>query len=191
MRRKDLLVVLTLGAVAIPLGATMVERLTLEQMVERSERIVQGRCRRTWSAWDEAHQFIWTHCEMEVADAIKGGAARTLVVSEPGGVVDGMEMTIEGVAHYQTGEEVVLFLYRTPIGFWRTRGLGQGKYRIRGDSGNDRRVRADLSGVSVLEPRRAPLGRSTDLRRLDGVSLDEFKATVRALVARPRQAREN
>src|SRR5437867_10443567 len=113
---------------AAPAGATMVERLSLEQLVERSERIVQGRCERTWSDWDAKHQSIWTHWEIQVTEPIKGGPVTKLVISEPGGIVGDVGMLVEGVPHYEPGEEIVLFLYKTPIGYWRSRGLGQGKY---------------------------------------------------------------
>jgi len=168
-----------LGAVAAPLSATLVERLTLEQLADRSERIVHGLCLRAWSAWDANHQAIWTHCEVEVVDPLKGGAAKTVVVSEPGGVVDGVEMTIEGVARFERGEEMVLFLYRVPNGLWRARGLGQGKFRVAGGQ-----VHAALEGLSLLDPIRPPVTRSTDLRRLDGLSLDRFKAAIRGVLAR-------
>ncbi len=172
-------IAILLGAAVAPLSATLVERLTLEQLADRSERIVHGRCLRTWSAWDADHQAIWTHCEVEVADPLKGGAAKTVVVSEPGGVVDGVEMTIEGVSRFERGEEMVLFLYRVPNGLWRTRGLGQGKFRVAGGQ-----VHATVEGLSLPGPVRPPAARSTDLRRLDGLSLDRFKAAIRGVLTR-------
>lgn len=164
----------------------MVERLTLEQLADRSERIVHGRCGRTWSAWDENRQFIWTHCELEVLDPLKGGPAGTITVSEPGGVADGLEMSVDGVSRPAAGEEVVLFLYRVPNGFWRARGLSQGKYRV----DREKVVHAMLEASTVVEPRQPPAGRSTDLRRLDRAPLQEFKAAVRRALARPATARE-
>jgi len=175
-------IAILLGAVAAPLSSTLVERLTLEQLADRSERIVHGRCLRTWSAWDADHQAIWTHCEVEVVDPLKGGAVKTLVVSEPGGVVDGVEMTIDGVARFERGEEMVLFLYRVPNGLWRARGLGQGKFRVAGDQVH--LSLESLEGLSLLDPVRPPATRSTDLRSLDGLPLDRFKTTIRGVLAR-------
>ena len=170
----------------------MVERLTLEQLVDRSERIVHGRCMRTWSAWDADRHAIWTHCEIAVADPLKGSPARTIVVSEPGGVVGGMEMMIDGVPRLRANEEVVLFLYRTPIGYWRARGLGQGKYDVSRDQRSGQTlVRADTQGLAVIEPREQPPPRSTDLRRLDGVPLEQFKATIRSFMVPSRDGRAN
>ena len=168
-----------LGAAVTPIPATLVERLTLEQLTDRSERIVHGRCRRTWSAWDANHQAIWTHCEVEVIDPLKGGAVKSLTVSEPGGVVDGMEMMIDGVPRWEAAQELVLFLYRTPVGYWRARGLGQGKYHVTGS-----RVHGSLEGISLVDSARPGAGRSTDLRRLEGMSLDRFKATIRGALTR-------
>ena len=51
--------------------ATSVPRLSLEQMVDSSERILHGRTVRSWSAWDADHRIIWTHYEIEVADTLK------------------------------------------------------------------------------------------------------------------------
>jgi len=161
------------------LPATMTERLSLEQMVERSERIVAGRCVRAWPAWDANRTAIWTHYEVQVSDPLKGGAASTITVSEPGGTVDGVTMLIEGMPQYQVGDEVVVFLYRTPIGFWRTRGLGQGKFRVA-----DGKVRGEGSGVVLVDPAGPPVGEKlTDLRRIDGMRLEDFKAQVRNLAA--------
>lgn len=178
MKRLAAFIIL-LGAVAAPLSATLVERLSLEQLAGRSERIVHGRCLRTWSAWDASHQAIWTHCEVDVVEPLKGGPAKTLVVSEPGGVVDGVEMTIDGVPRFEAGEEMVLFLYRVPNGLWRARGLGQGKYRVAAN-----RVQSSLEGLALIDSVQPPSTRSTDLRRLDGLSLDRFKAAIRGALAR-------
>lgn len=166
--------------------ATVAPRFSLEEMVERSERIVQGRSVRTWSAWDAERQFIWTHSEIQVSDPLKGARVSTVVVSEPGGSVDGVEMLIEGVPHYQPGDEMVLFLYRTPIGLWRARGMGQGKYKIWTDpQAGSRRVRPDLGGVALVDPAGAATARGTDLRQTEGMPLEEFKSRVRGLLARP------
>jgi hypothetical protein len=97
-----------------------------------------------------------------------------VIVSEPGGVVDGVEMGIEGVSHPRTGEEVVLFLYRAPNGMWRMRGLGQGKLRVIDD-----RVYPSLEGLSLIEPLKPVAGRATDLRSMRGMPLVRLKNAIR------------
>ena len=170
----------------LPAGATLVPPFSLEELVARSEVIVQGRCLRSWTDWDANHQFIWTHHEIEVSAPLKGTLARTVVVSEVGGRVGELQLLVEGMPTYRPSEELVLFLYRTPTGLWRARGLGQGKYTVRIDDSGTRRVRADLHGAALLEPNGGP-ARVSALRRLEGTALEDFKSQIRDLVARQRK----
>jgi len=187
MRNASVVPLLLLGTLAAPLPATLVERLTLEQLTDRSERIVHGRCGRAWSAWDAERRAIWTHCEIEVLDPLKGGSAR-VVVSEPGGAADGLEMHIDGVPLPRSGEEVVVFLFRVPNGYWRARGLGQGKFRVLRAAGVT--VEAAVEGAALIEPLRPPVAGSTALSPLNGLALDQFKARIRAAMTRPGRERE-
>jgi hypothetical protein len=165
------------ATMALAASATMVPRLSLEEMVDRSELIVRGRSVRTWSAWDAKGQFIWTHNEIEVAETWKGGPGARVIVSEIGGTVGDDAMQVEGVPQYQAGEEVVLFLYRTPIGYWRARGMGQGKFRVAAGG----KVRTQTGGAALIAPTGA-VHRGTDLGQLDGASLDQLRSLVRALI---------
>ncbi len=103
---------------------TSIVRISLEQTVAQAEWIVDGDVVSNWCAWDSTHRFIWTHTEIAVRDRWKGSAGPTITVSEPGGVVNGMGLSIAGMVRYTPGEHVVVFLYRTPIGLIRTVGLG-------------------------------------------------------------------
>jgi len=107
--------------------AGIAPRYTLAGLAANSEVIVEGRVTRTWSAWDSNHKYIWTHYELQVADVLKGAALAAVVVSEPGGALDGIHQLFSGAVPYSIGDHVVLFLYRTPIGYLRTRGGPQGK----------------------------------------------------------------
>jgi hypothetical protein len=106
---------------------TSIVRVSLEDTVAQAEWIVEGDVVRNWCGWDSGRHMIWTHTEIAVRDRWKGSAGSNLTVSEPGGAVDGYAMDVVGMVRYRTGEHVVAFLYRTPIGFIRTVGLGQGK----------------------------------------------------------------
>ncbi len=167
--------------------ATLVPRMTLEQAVDDSVLIVQGTVVRTWSAWGDKRQFIWTHYELKVSDALKGLAARNIVISEPGGTVGNTGMQIAGAPRYSVGEEVVLFATRTPIGYLRTAGWGQGKYVVVDGRDSDRRVvRSSVRDITLFDPiSRAgspPRQKQTILSRLDGMELTAFKERVRQLV---------
>jgi hypothetical protein len=70
-------------------AAAVIPRLTFDQLVDTSERVVQGRVLRTWVAWDRSRHFIWTHYEIAVSETVKGAASPSVVVSEPGGTLEG------------------------------------------------------------------------------------------------------
>jgi hypothetical protein len=147
------------GFVGMTLQAAMVPSLSLENVIDQSEVIVHGRVGRTWTAWDNAHKYIWTHHAIEVIDHLRGGGAGPIVASEPGGELNGIGMKFSGSLAYAPGEETILFLYRTPIGYLRATAAGQGKYTVIAG----RKVRANIEGRPGL----------------DGLTLESFKARVR------------
>jgi hypothetical protein len=153
--------------------AAIVPRLSLEQLVDQSEVIVHGRVARTWVEWDRSHKYIWTHHEIEVIDPIRGAALASVIASEPGGKLDGIEMKFSGALQYSAGEEAVVFLYRTPVGYWRATGFGQGKYTVQPGM----RVHADLRGLDMI-PRAAAASMT------DGLTVAEFKTRVREIMRR-------
>src|SRR5262249_20768071 len=94
--------------------------LSLEQLTAQSDSIVAGRIVRSWAGMDPENRFIWTHYEISVRERLKGPAQTTIVISEPGGVLNGVHLQVSGSTHFTEGEEVAVFLYRTPIGYMRT-----------------------------------------------------------------------
>lgn len=170
--------------------ATLVPTMTLEDLASQSQSVVHGKVMRTWSAWDNSQQVIWTHYEVEVSDSLKGPAQSKLVVSEPGGTVGETSMLIAGTPVYEVGEEIVLFTEATPIGYARTCGWGQGKFRVSAAQDGTRKVVASTRGTVELvesadKKQNAPGETRTALRTLNGMGLDEFKARVRTLIAAP------
>jgi len=160
-------------------NALAVPRLTLADMADGSEYIVEATVLRSWTAWDARHRFIWTHYELSVSDWIKAPVAsdRTLIVSEPGGTVDGVTMLAEDGTPYALGETVVVLAWRTADGFLRAAGNGQGKFTVNGSAGScNRRLRWSSLIIDRLCDAREPA------EHLDGMRLDDFKTYVRGLV---------
>jgi len=163
---------LILPLICIAAQATLVPALSLEGLVDQSEIIVHGRVTSSWAAWDSGHKYIWTHYQIEVLDPVRGNPGASVVASEPGGSLDGVTMRISGAPDYAVGEEAIVFLYRTPIGYLRDTGYGQGKYTVTQHS----RVHANVNGFDLL---RADSSRGVPLTTLDGLTVTEFKARVR------------
>jgi hypothetical protein len=130
----------------------VIPRYSLPELVVGSEAIVQGSVTRSWTSWDGKHLYLWTHYEVQVAEVLKGSRAQIVTVSEPGGTLDGVTQLFSGQVPYSTGEQVMLFLYRTPLGFLRTRGGPQGKFSIAGDAGSAR-LKARVREAMQLEGR--------------------------------------
>ena len=188
LQRAALLVLAALFS--SPSGATLVPTMTLEDLASQSQSVVHGKVMRTWSAWDNNQQVIWTHYEVAVSDSLKGPAQSKLVVSEPGGTVGETSMLIAGTPVYEVGEEIVLFTEATPIGYARTCGWGQGKFRVSAAQDGTRKIVAWGRGTVELvesadKKQSAPGETRTALQTLNGMGLDEFKARVRTLIAAP------
>jgi hypothetical protein len=171
-----------------PSQATVVARLDLSELARSSDFIVHGRVIRHYSAWDSGHRFIWTHYVVEVSESLKGTPGATVTVSEPGGTAGSDTLTVAGAPRYADREEVVVFLRRTPVGYLRSTGWGQGKYSVRRAADGSERILTNLGGLSLAAPpgrgTRPALEAAPPLGRLNGMTLGEFKRLVRSQVAR-------
>jgi hypothetical protein len=162
-----------------PAPATVVPRLDLPDLVHSAELILHGRIVRHWSDWDQAHQFIWTRYLLEVQEALKGHPSASIAIAEPGGSADGTMMKVSGVPEYYDGEEVIVFLQRTPIGYWRCYGWGQGKYTVTHSADGLKRIRTSLLGLAFMDrPGGQRPAAKLPLNRLNGITLEEFKRLV-------------
>ncbi len=183
-KTAGLLALIALFASVMP--ATVIQRMTLEELVDQAQSVVHGSVARKWPAWDDKQQLIWTHYEVAVEDSLKGAPQGKMILSEPGGTVGDAVMQIAGTPDYEVGEEVVLFTASTPIGYARTCGWTQGKFKVEKSVNGVRKVLssgsqgAELTGPSSKQPAARPM--QTDLRSVNGMQLDEFKVRLRALI---------
>jgi hypothetical protein len=154
-------------------GATSVPRISFEEMTDQSETIATGEVIRTWADWDPTHKYIWTHYELAVSATHKGAAAQSVTISEPGGVVGGVGMSVAGAVSYAPGDKVLVFLQRMPNGYLRTTGWGQGQYRI--DARGIVRASESLKSVDLV-------GNVLTTTSLNGMRVDDLASRVKARV---------
>jgi hypothetical protein len=109
---------------------------------------------------------------------VRGPRGAKVTVSEPGGSLDGVSMMTSGTLPFALGEDTVLFLYKTPIGYWRVVGGPQGKFTFSAKG----LVHEDSRGVMYAEPA-GGVRPGTPVAAFDGVPAGEFLATVRRLAA--------
>ena len=173
---------LILGIAALALGtagiqAAVFPRVTAEELTSQSQVIVEGNVVRSWAAWDAEHKYIWTHYEVSVTDRLRGSAGATFTVSEPGGSLDGINQQFSGSVSYSPGETTVLFLYQTPIGYWRSVGGPQGKFTVDSEG----RVHSSSQANTFIETPGSAAG--TSLAVLEGMRLRDFKTRMLRLAA--------
>jgi len=164
--------------------ATTVVRMGLQEMTASSTSIVHGTVVGIESRWNEDATMIVTDVSVQVAESLKGDRAGVVVVTQPGGTLDGLRTEVPGASAFELGDEVVLFLAPDPSRQMRINGLFQGRLQVTADPKTGKKLirgmpldaRAFLSpsssgGVADLPP-------SADRP----VSLDRFLGDLRQLV---------
>ena len=128
---------LVMGVLALPVqaNATIVVPLSVEDMTTRSAIVVRGKVLASRPSWNADKSRIYTRTEVEVLEgyAQKGENAAKIFVRTLGGVVGDVGMNVSGAARFHQGEEVVLFLRKSPVAAtdYQVVGMAQGKYRVR------------------------------------------------------------
>ena len=158
--------------------------MSLDELTQDASSIVHGRVLRSWSAWDLGRTTIWTHYEIAVDDAWKGAPGKTLVVSEPGGEVDGVHLRVPGAPQYSVGEEIVVFAAAVPVGYLRTCGWAQGRFLVEtaSDTPSGKRVKTDLTGVTLAESQEGKTRVVQKYAGLDGQDLGQFRQLVESIL---------
>lgn len=138
MHRRSLsLVALLLALAALPLSASQFMEVPFDQVARESALIVRGDVVNTWSAWDEAHEVIYTYATVRVHRYFgEMTGPDTLVIREVGGTVDGYTQEAIGFPAIRDGENVVLFLSQwdgSPD--YRIHAFNQGKFLVRNRGG--------------------------------------------------------
>src|SRR5262249_33999090 len=137
-------------ATSAPIRATMVQRVSLEEVTRAAERIVHGTVAVVRSGRDESG-LPATWITLAVSRTLKGPATPELTfkqygVAEP--LADGTITRVAGLPRYRVGEEVVLFLRgNSRRGFTSPVGFSQGAYRVSRTEGTAE-VQRDLGSAA-------------------------------------------
>jgi hypothetical protein len=124
--------------------ATTLERLSLDEMIQRSTAIVRGKVLDSTTV--QRGNMVYTVYRLQVTERIKGGAGTASTeVYLPGGAIGGYRQSFAGTPQMIRGSEYVVFLWISPKGIPQVVGLGQGVFD----------VKASVTGETVLS--RGPL----------------------------------
>lgn len=140
-----------------------------KQLADGSSTIIRGTVVGVRSFWNAEGTRIFTETRIKVDETYKGGALSEARIVQLGGIVDHVNMHVEGALSWRPREEVLLFLESDPAGDFRVAGFSQGKFKIERDpkTGAAFVRSAGFEGVSFLG---APPGRPPAAK----VSLNRF-----------------
>ncbi len=155
----------------------VMELLPLQELTRRVDLVVRGRVVSQSAAREAPGKDIWTTTTLRVVQTLKGPSVpETLRFRQIGGTVDGVTEMIPGDAAFRPGEEVIVFLARTPRGLVLY-GFSQGKFTVRFDPVIGARVvDRDLSHAGLVS-------RDGSLPRYAPARLDDFVAEVQSYAA--------
>lgn len=163
-------------------GATSLLALDLAGLTDGSDAVVRGHVVRVQSRWTRDRLRIVTDVEIAVDGALKGEPPRTVVVLQPGGQVGDIGQRVSGLARFQPGEEVLVFLERQGPARYALVGMAQGKLRIErsADGKAAYAIPEDVGDALLVDPRTGAASRP--LLRVQ--ELGELERQIRAR-ARP------
>lgn len=155
-------------------GAAVLKLLYLDDMAEKSAVVVHATVVGSHTDWNDSRSAIMTFYKVRAHRYLKGFLGETFEVREPGGKMGNLVMDVPGVPTFQSGEEVVLFLWTDGrSGRYRCIGMEQGVLRVRQEGllkvvSRSIPVRGESPGEAAAARLRAPLasGTSRDLGTL-------------------------
>jgi hypothetical protein len=132
MHRRSVFIGLLILALSAPVFASQFVELPFEQVASEAQYIVRGHIVDTWTAWDDAHEAIYTYATVRVTRYFgETTGPDTLVVREVGGVADGYTQEAIGFPMIRRGENVVLMLAPwADSSDMRIHAFNQGKYLV-------------------------------------------------------------
>lgn len=134
MTRRWLVVAVLL--VAFAGSATTLIAMDVPALTRASDLVVRGTVMRVESRWTQDKSRIMTDSELVVSQVLKGNlTSNTVVVMQPGGVVGDVGQLVHGVAKFNVGDEVVVFLEKRGDRAFVV-GLAQGRFLV--DRSGDR-----------------------------------------------------
>jgi hypothetical protein len=181
MHRRSVVLIGLILALALPLSASQFMQLPFDEVATQSKYIVRGHVEQTWSAWDDAHEVIYTYASVRVSRYFgETTGPDVLVVREVGGTVDGYTQEAIGFPAIRKGEQVVLMLSQ-----WddspelRIHAYNQGKYLVKGNAAMEVLIEDPVKqGEGRLGHDREHGPKTNAVDAIAGLGIDEFAQMV-------------
>ena len=118
-------------ALALCLGATTLQQLSLDEMAQKSTGVVVGKV--TGSHTATRGNSIYTFYTVQVIEQWKGAPVAQMDVAVAGGLAGGRRQVISGAPTLSVGQEYVLYYWTGPSGLTQLLGLSQGLFSVVAD----------------------------------------------------------
>lgn len=152
--------------------ATTLLRMSLGEMSRTAQAIVRARCAGNSTGWDAGE--IWTFTAFDAEEIWHGAVSPRFTVRLLGGRAGNLTSTVSGVPRFRAGDDVVLFLERTPRGDFSVLSWEQGTFRIRRGGAAAETVTQDTAAFSTFDPGT----RRFETEGIRNMPLDSFRAQV-------------
>jgi hypothetical protein len=116
------------------LHCATLQRLSLDDMIVRSNRIVRGKVTDSWAALTGS--VIYTHYRIQVSENFKGPRQSVVEIMVPGGALDNLQQNFSGSPVLTKGDELVFFLWTSKAGITWITGLTQGLFALPSEVAN-------------------------------------------------------
>lgn len=160
---------MTAFLLATALGALIRGPADVETLTAASDLVVHAQVVAQSSAYGVGGGQIFTTVVLRPIATWKGDPAGEVRVLIPGGVVGDLAQSVAGMAVFHEGEEVVVFLQRSPGNVFGMQGMSLGKFAVGAPAGLPKRALRDRRGLDCLRCKPA---------EQDAFSLDELRARV-------------
>lgn len=118
-----------------PLRSATLERLSLDDMIAKSTLIVRGKVGGSKVA--ASGPVIYTHYTVQVSEQFKGQSGKSIEITVPGGMANGLRQSFSGAPTLNPGDDFVFFLYTGRDGRTTILGLTQGLFALPGGAEPD------------------------------------------------------
>ena len=179
-QQASALAIVAFLAMMLPQGAlgTTLQHLDTRALSHQSSDIVVGQVEAVHSRWNDARTRIVTDVTVRVSESLKGAATSRLVLTQLGGEVEGIRVSVPGCPVFRAGEEALVFVWRDREGTAQVTGLAQGKFEIERDAvSGERYVQRALPGFAVKDL--AKLGAAPPGARAPRLRLGDLISEIR------------
>ncbi|MBM3811508.1 MAG: hypothetical protein FJW20_07710 [Acidimicrobiia bacterium] len=160
-------------------GATL-EKLSLEEMAQKSTEIVLGRV--SSINYQQRGSVIYTVARVQVNERWKGNQAGLVEVWVAGGVSGGLRQVFPGSPQIREGYEYLFFLWTGRSGIPQVIGLSQGLFDLKSNTKGQPEVYRGASTETVLD-KGGRVITDSELR----LSLDEMRGFVKRVLSAERE----